>query len=137
MKMQLKFLAALVLLSASIAGASIRESGGRGGATAVYVDFRSFGTGIDRASLQVTEQLINTAIMNGEVVEKTIEQKGREGEMLICVRLTTDNARWRFIKALAPQILADRQVNPKRTAVHVWTSCGQLNIATEQDLSKQ
>jgi hypothetical protein len=136
MKTYFKVLLTLVVLSTSVAGASIRESGGRGGATAVYVDFRSFGTGIDRTSLRVTEQMINTAIMNGEVIEKTIEQKGREGEMLICVRLTTDNARWRFIKALAPQILADRQVNPRRTAVLVWTSCGHVDVATEQDLQK-
>ncbi len=136
MKTQSKIVMSLVILLSSVAGAEIRESGGRSRAMAVYVDFRSFGTGIDHASIEWTEHLIGEAAMNGEVEVKVVSQKGREGETQICVKLTTDNARWRFIKALAPQILADRRMNPVRTAVLLWNECGNIDKATEQDLSK-
>lgn len=130
--MKTVFLMVMIVSSISFAN---RESGGRGRGTAVYVDFRSFGTGIDGVTAKRTQQLINEAKMNGQVIDQTFEQKGREGETLICVELTDAFLRYHLVKALAPLISADKKrLGRERTVVYVGNVCGDVSHATEQNI---
>lgn len=129
------FVLTLVILN-SVAFAN-RESGGRIGASAVYIDFRSFGTGIDYKAKNKVMGLIAEAGMRGEVIDQESVPRGREGESTECVQLKDANQRYIFIKAIAGGILEDsRQLQKARTVVYVGEKCGDLSSATEQDLSR-
>lgn len=129
---QVIFICLLIASSISMAN---RESGGREGASAVYVDFRSIGSGIDTQSLNVFKALYQGAKSRGEVLDTTSERLGREGEVRFCVKLSNANQRYQFIKSLASSIVADTQKHmAKRTAVLVGMECRSIDSATEQDL---
>lgn len=129
-------LVAVILLIGSISFAN-RESGGRLGASAVYVDFRSFGTGIDQFSKQTFDNLVAAAKYKGVVLDETYQQNGREGEILACVKLTDAYERYSFIRSLAPHIIADRDMQGvQRTSVFVGFDCHSFESATDQDLTK-
>lgn len=124
------------LLVSSVCFAN-RESGGRNQASAVYVDFKSFGAGIDSVTLNIFESLVANATAQGQVVDLTAEPMGREGETLRCVDLQDAQQRYYFIQSLAPSILADtQQVGSQRSAVYVGTDCHSFESATEQDLNQ-
>ncbi len=125
-----------LLIGSSICMAN-RESGGREGASAIYVDFRSLGAGIDQQTLNSYMVLLRAATSRGEVLDSTSEKSGREGELRFCVKLANSTQRYYFIQSLAPSILADIQlVMNKRTAVYLGMECRSFNSATEQDLRK-
>lgn len=126
----------LVLAISATTYAFNREGGGRPGASAVYIEFRSFGSGVDEYTKSHVMQLIGEAGMRNEVVDQTSESKGREGESIECVQLSDATKRHYFIKAIAGEILTDaKQFNDnQRTIVYVGTSCRKLEEATEQDL---
>ncbi|MDO9181907.1 MAG: hypothetical protein Q7U04_05845 [Bacteriovorax sp.] len=130
----------LIVLSIFFSAASFagnRESGGRVGASAVYIDFKSFGTGIDSATKETFEILLRAAKARGEVVDETVELKGREGETINCVQLSNASQRYNFIQPIAYSILMDTQNSGiKRTSVYVGMDCHSFDSATEQDLSK-
>ncbi|OFZ51342.1 MAG: hypothetical protein A2381_06245 [Bdellovibrionales bacterium RIFOXYB1_FULL_37_110] len=130
----LLFLQVSFLANAQIMGGE--SSGGRTDAQAVYVSFTSFGNGIDHSSLKLTEQLINDATINGNIITQTFEQRGHEGEVIYCVQLINAYKRYEFIKRLAPSILNDKnQLNQQRTFVYVGTNCDNIQNATEQDIA--
>lgn len=112
-----------------------RESGGRPSMNAVYTYFSSFGTGVDRVSLQKAEAFIQDAVANGSVVDLVRSQKGREGETLICVEFNEPGLRVDYIRNIAPTILADRaEAAANRTSVRTGLDCSNYEAATEQDL---
>jgi hypothetical protein len=114
-----------------------RESGGRHGASAVYVDFRSFGTGIDNQTANTFNVLYNAAKMRGEIVDETVVRVGREGETRHCIQLSNATQRYYFIQSLAGSILNDMQLTgSQRTAVFVGMDCHSFESATEQDITK-
>ena len=124
-----------ILLISSMSFAN-RESGGRLGASAIYVYFYSHGTGIDTKSQALYQNLISKAKAHGLVVDEMSERRGREGETLNCVELKSPFERYNFIKKLAPSILADTASHGmKRTSVYVGTDCRDVRKATEQNLS--
>ena len=126
-------MATLALGSLSFAN---RESGGRLQATAVYVEFKSFGSGIDSRALAEYRKLTGTARMNGQVLDETSERRGLEGEVLNCVQLASGEDRVFFIQNLAPVILRDRRMTGyARTSVYVGMDCYNFQGATEQDLN--
>jgi hypothetical protein len=128
---------ALILLSLLVSSVSFanRESGGRGGATAVYVDFRSTGAGIASSAMNTYKILVNAAQSRGEVIDVTTQMNGREGGRLECVQLMTGPQRYQFIQSLAFSIRFDTEsTGMKRTAVYVGMDCHSFNAATEQDL---
>ncbi|MFZ3231238.1 MAG: hypothetical protein WA160_13605 [Pseudobdellovibrio sp.] len=132
--MKLVIITGLLLSSVCFAN---RESGGREGASAIYVDFKSIGSGIDTVSAETFAKLSSEALENGNVVDSTAEQIGREGESLYCIKLTNANLRYEFIKALAVPIIADRQATGvQRTAVYVGMECHSFETATEQDITR-
>lgn len=133
----MKNLLLLLALLFPLASQANRESGGRLGASAVYVYFSSFGTGIDSATASLAMELVQNEEMNGHVLAKTIDRRGREGEFLLCVQLANPTYRFQFIKDLAPSIRRDNQALPRqRTAVFVGLTCGNLEAATRQDINK-
>lgn len=114
---------------------AIRESGGRMGSSAVYLDFRSYGTGIDSQTKTYVLGLIGEAGMKGQVVNQTSSIYGKEGESIECVQLNDATTRYYFVKAVAPYILNDTQIyGHQRTAVFVGADCSDIESATEQDL---
>lgn len=127
-------MASMLISSVSFAN---RESGGRLGASAVYVDFRSYGTGIDPVTNANYEKLVLEAKNQGLVIDETKEMRGREGETLSCVQLSSAFDRYNFIRRLAPSILFDTQTHGlQRTSVYVGVDCNSFDQATEQDLSQ-
>ena len=111
-----------------------RESGGRNGASAVFVYFSSIGSGIDYKTQALYTGLIQKAKTQGLVINETLVPRGREGEGLYCVELTSAYARYDLIKALAPAILLDRRVMiTKRTIVYAGSKCTDRD-PSEQDL---
>lgn len=132
----MKMIIGLCLLVASISYAN-RESGGRNGVSAVYVEFRSFGTGIDQSALQTYQQLAWAAKSRGEVITSKTLQKSREGELLHCVLLKDAYQRHNFVSSLAFSIKWDTKlVGRQRTHVYVGSNCDDVTKATLQDISK-
>lgn len=114
-----------------------RESGGRLAATAVFVEFTSFGTGIDDYTRQFTDSLINSAEQRGLLTDLEVQQRGREGEVYYCAHFKSASQRFAFIANLAKPIIHDSQVSEQqRTFVFVGNSCDERDSATEQDLGK-
>jgi hypothetical protein len=125
-----------VILSSPLAFAN-REGGGRVSASAVYVDFKSFGSGIDSDSLAVTDSLTELGVNDGTILEAKMDQKGREGERQICLLMSDAGARLKLISSLAPYILKDRKIEGvTRTDVYVGTDCNDISRATLQDITK-
>jgi hypothetical protein len=132
----MKKLILVVMAISSIASAN-RESGGRQGASAVWVAFSSFGTGPDSATEALLNQEIDLAKQNNRVVDYKYKQRGREGESVYCVDLRTSGDRVMLIKAIAPKIIADTKHNDlkiQRTRVYVGFDCKNIKAATEQDI---
>jgi hypothetical protein len=126
------FVAAVFINSVSWAN---RESGGRLGAPAVYVQFTSFGTGVDSQAQELYKNLVAEAKAQSLVVDETFVRLGREGESLNCVQLLSGFDRYNFIKKLAPVILSDTHSSPvERTLVFVGPDCHDVSEATRQDL---
>lgn len=111
-----------------------RESGGRESARAVFVEFNSFGAGIDQSTKQFTDSLVEMAVANDEVVDLEVQQRGREGETYYCVHFKESVQRYAFIANLAKPIVHDTQNHGKRTSVFLGMSCEDRDSATEQDL---
>ena len=127
-------LLSVVIFLSSISFA-IRESGGRNGASAVYVQFASYGTGVDLETQKHYESLVKVAKSQGIVLDETLIGRGREGETLNCVLLASAFDRYNFIKELAPSILEDNMSNQfERTYVYVGADCNDVRKATRQDL---
>ncbi len=126
---------ALLMVTGPIALAN-RESGGRLAARAVYVQFTSIGTGIDYFTQKKLQQYIAKAKHSKKIADYTYEQKGREGEATYCVRPKDVVDRVSIIKAIAPSIVKDTKgMGVQRTHVLLGMSCGDINMAVEQDLS--
>ena len=128
----------LGLMFPQFSQADNRESGGRGGPVAVYISFSSFGSGIDAATLIVVQNLVKDAAANGLVLDQTFEQRGREGETMICAKIANPFATYQFIKSVAQSIKSDTAVSPNgnsRTLIYSSPECHDLRHATKQDLS--
>ena len=122
------------LLASSMSWAQ-RESGGRPQASAVYVDFRSNGSGINSQALYKFDELLYQAPYQSQIVESIDQPQGREGEIVRCVHFQDAYQRQSFIQALAPSILLDEQVTrQRRTVVLVGMDCYSPQEATPQDL---
>lgn len=133
----MKLITIISILACCSVSLANQESGGKLQASAVYVDFRSTGGGIDVQSLNAYEQLYQAASSRGEVVESTTVQTGHEGEVRHCVQMQDAMQRYYFIQSLSFGILLDRQqTGTQRTAVYVGFDCHSFDSATEQDLSK-
>lgn len=136
MKTSIKMLSvfAAIALVSPLAQAN-RESGGRIAASAVYLNFASYGTGIDSQSYEIAEQFIADVRAKGAIVAEVRKPWGREGEVLRCVQLMDSASRAALIAEVAPSILADRQKTGQvRTSVRVGLSCDNYDAATEQNL---
>lgn len=137
----MKNLFVFMLITLSLTAFANRESGGRRAAAAVFINFTSFGSGIDGKTFALTDKLIKIADKNGLVKKQTRLEWGREGEITICVHFQGGafggaSHKSNFIKEIAPSIIEDHKVQKKkRTAVLVGLSCDNIKAATSQDLS--
>lgn len=121
----------LLLSSVSFAN---RESGGRLAPLGLYVVFGSFGTGIDQATKEVFEVLLEEAKARGEVSDVIHSQQGREGETQYCVLFNHFGPKHQFQKALGPAIRSDiKKVQKQRTAVLVALDCSDIQKAQPVD----
>ncbi|MFZ3229525.1 MAG: hypothetical protein WA160_04920 [Pseudobdellovibrio sp.] len=123
----------MMILAVSTISNAQRESGGRYQATAVYVDFRNYGTGINQIAMSKFDQLMYI----GQVLDSTYEQRaGRGGEVLRCVQFSNASERYYFIQSISPVIIQDEQRNGMhRTAVYVGMDCHSFSSATEQNIN--
>jgi len=111
------------------------SSGGRNGAQSVYISFSSLGNGIDLSTYGLVQKLISIAQENNETTDYRRIERGREGEVELCVGLIDAFKRYEFIRAFAPSIMADKaRVYQLRTFVYVGNNCDDINNATEQDI---
>ena len=114
----------------------VREGGGRRGATAVFVVFSSFGTGIDSVTAGKTQKSIAKFDREGTVVRKSKSHWGREGETTYCVEFNSPFLPHQFIKGIAPSILKDRATTGmERTDVFSGISCDNIEAASRQNIS--
>lgn len=129
------FLLTMVMLSST--AMANRESGGRVGATAVYVIFSSPGTGIDYKTHDVLTAFVTKAQAENKVYDYTVENWGREGEVSYCVNFGSNFDRVVFIESLAPTIINDTKMTKfQRTRVLTGFACHEQEKATEQDITK-
>lgn len=126
-------LTAFIILSSLNSFAVNRESGGRESASAVYVNFFSPGNGINYEAYDLTRKLMNEAEDQGKIQELTIEFYGREGERKVCLKYKRAEDSRELVRMIAPTILADKF---SRTKVYIGKKCGDMESATQQDISK-
>ncbi|MCB0412057.1 MAG: hypothetical protein KDD22_05990 [Bdellovibrionales bacterium] len=134
-------LVACLLLTSLQAFGSNRESGGLRMAASVYFVFSSFGSGIDRQTQNLLEELIDMDQEKGWIADVTEEHWGREGEVTYCLQYETNNLEAvtgsrDIIRGVALPIIDDGKVfRQERTAVFLGLNCGDLENATRQDLT--
>lgn len=107
-------------------------AGERFAATAVYVDFTSFGSGINQTALENVAQALNSARSRGEIFQETQVLLGHEGEIRHCAHFYNSTQRYEYIQAISNSINSD---SIQRTKVYVGADCNSFENATEQDLT--
>lgn len=132
MKKSITLIIGLLILSttAHTSSSGGRESGGRLGGVALFLEFFSPGNGIDHNSLELAIDLTAEDEKRGYINKKTYKFWGREGETTLCIEYNTPYISGELIKALAPSIAAGHS----RVNVYAGPSCEEFEKATRQDI---
>lgn len=131
----MKLLIIIGLLFSTASFAVNRESGGVI-TSAVYVNFISFGSGIDQETLKNVTQILSAAKLRGEVINENQVRFGHEGEVRQCAQFSSGTQKDQYIQAIANAIKSDTQMNGmQRTRVYVGMDCFSFENASEQDLN--
>jgi hypothetical protein len=118
------------LATASAFAVDGHESGGRIAASTVYLRFTSKGAGINSVAAQGAQTLIQQFTNSKDVAETNRKPWGREGELDLCVRFNSPNARLRFTEAFDRVLRASQKASDGDVSMQVNASSCQVWPAT-------